>query len=175
MASQLRNHLPMQKTQVQSLGQEDPLEEEIAIHCSIPVFLPKGFHEHRSWWAPLSMGWHRVRPDLMTEHLHMWTPSQTFYKISLSLGLWLSLFSQLGYSNRFWGRKHRNKVSFSLNHIGWSRIQYFLNASGIKSLHNISVITMTLSGLLPSLVLNHYDTLLMVWFMLMLTESNKIL
>ena len=27
--------LPMQKTQVQSLGQEDPLEEEMATHSSI--------------------------------------------------------------------------------------------------------------------------------------------
>ena len=26
---------PVQKTQVRSLGQEDPVEEEMAIHCSI--------------------------------------------------------------------------------------------------------------------------------------------
>ena len=34
----VRNHLPMQETQekwVQSLGQEDPLEQEIATHSSI--------------------------------------------------------------------------------------------------------------------------------------------
>ena len=28
-------HLPMQEMQVQSLGQEDPLEKEMAIHSSI--------------------------------------------------------------------------------------------------------------------------------------------
>ena len=77
----------MQETQVQSLGQEDPLEEEIATPSSIPVFLPKESHGWRSWWAPLSMGWQRVRPNLTTEHLHMWTTSQTFYKISLNSGL----------------------------------------------------------------------------------------
>ena len=30
-----RIHLPMQEIQVQSLGQEDPLEKEIATHSSI--------------------------------------------------------------------------------------------------------------------------------------------
>ena len=30
-----RIHLPMQETQVQSLGWEDPLEEEMATHSSI--------------------------------------------------------------------------------------------------------------------------------------------
>jgi len=31
----VRYHLPMQETRVQSLGQEDPLEKEIATHSSI--------------------------------------------------------------------------------------------------------------------------------------------
>ena len=30
-----RNHVPMQETQVRSLGREDPLEEEVATHSSI--------------------------------------------------------------------------------------------------------------------------------------------
>ena len=30
-----RTHLPMQETQVHSLGQEDPLEKEMATHSSI--------------------------------------------------------------------------------------------------------------------------------------------
>ena len=30
----LRNHLPMQETWVRSLGQEDPLEKEMATHSS---------------------------------------------------------------------------------------------------------------------------------------------
>ena len=32
---QLRIHLLMQETQVQSLGQEDPLEKEMATHSSV--------------------------------------------------------------------------------------------------------------------------------------------
>ena len=32
-----RIYLPMQETQVQSLGQEDPLEKEMAAHSSILV------------------------------------------------------------------------------------------------------------------------------------------
>ena len=33
--SVVKNHLPMQETQVQSPGQEDPLEKEMATHSSI--------------------------------------------------------------------------------------------------------------------------------------------
>ena len=43
-----KTHLPMQETQetrVQSLGQEDPLEKELIIHCK---FLPGKSHEQRS-------------------------------------------------------------------------------------------------------------------------------
>ena len=35
MAQCLRTHLPMQEMQVQSLGQEDPLEKEMATQSSI--------------------------------------------------------------------------------------------------------------------------------------------
>ena len=31
----VKNHLPMQETQIQSLGQKDPLEKEKATHSSI--------------------------------------------------------------------------------------------------------------------------------------------
>ena len=31
----VKNPLAMQETQVQSLGQEDPLEKEMATHCNI--------------------------------------------------------------------------------------------------------------------------------------------
>ena len=34
----IRTHLPMQETQVQSLGQEDPLEEALTTHTSILVW-----------------------------------------------------------------------------------------------------------------------------------------
>ena len=45
--------LPMQKTWVQSLGQEDPLEKETATHS---IFLPGEFHGQRSLagYSPLS-------------------------------------------------------------------------------------------------------------------------
>jgi len=33
-----RNHLPVQEMQVQSLGQEDPLEREMATHSSVLVW-----------------------------------------------------------------------------------------------------------------------------------------
>ena len=35
MAQTIKNLLVMQETQVQSLGQDDPLEEEMATHSSI--------------------------------------------------------------------------------------------------------------------------------------------
>jgi len=55
----------MQEMQVQSLGQEDPLEEEMATHSSILSWRipwtekPGGFR---------SMGSPRVSHDLVTEH-----------------------------------------------------------------------------------------------------------
>ena len=57
----------MQETWVQSLGREDPLEEEMATHCSILAWkIP---------WAEepgglLSMGLKRVRHHVTTEHTH---------------------------------------------------------------------------------------------------------
>ena len=51
-----RIHLPTQETQVQSLSQEDPLEEEMATHSSILAWkMDRG-----AWWATV----HRVA----TEH-----------------------------------------------------------------------------------------------------------
>ena len=60
-------HLPMQETWVRSLGQEDPLEEEIATHSSILVWeIP--------WTEELgelqSMGSQRVAHNLATENKH---------------------------------------------------------------------------------------------------------
>ena len=45
VAQELKNFLEMQETQVQSLGWEDPLEEEMQ---SAPVFLPGESHGQRS-------------------------------------------------------------------------------------------------------------------------------
>ena len=63
-------HLPvMWETQVQSLGQEDPLEKEMATHCSILA------------WRIQSHGWRRLvgyspqgrKESDMTERLHLLT------------------------------------------------------------------------------------------------------
>ena len=46
MAQQVKNPPAIQETQVQSLGQEDPLEEEMAIHSSI-----------LAWKIPMEGAW----------------------------------------------------------------------------------------------------------------------
>ena len=45
MAQGKRIHLPMPETRVQSLGQEDPLEEEMATHSSILTWRMLGTEE----------------------------------------------------------------------------------------------------------------------------------
>ena len=45
MAQRVKYLSVMWENQVQSLGQEDPLEKEMATH---PVFLPRESHGHRS-------------------------------------------------------------------------------------------------------------------------------
>ena len=61
----------MQEMQVQSLGQEDPLEEEMATNSSI--------HARKIPWTEepgglQSMGWQRVGHDFLTDHTQhrMW-------------------------------------------------------------------------------------------------------
>ena len=66
MSQQIKSSLVMQETQIQSLGPEDPLEEEVATHSNI-----------RAWRIPWSeepgglqsMESQRVRHDLA--HMHM--------------------------------------------------------------------------------------------------------
>ena len=53
MAQQIKNLPAMQKTQVQSLGQEDPLEKEMVTHSSICLGNPM---DRGAWWATV----HRV-------------------------------------------------------------------------------------------------------------------
>ena len=49
VAQQQRIHLPMQETRVQSLGQEDRLEKEIATHSNILAWeIPR---TEGAWWA----------------------------------------------------------------------------------------------------------------------------
>ena len=57
--SVVKNPILKQETQVQSLGWEDPLEEEIATH---PVLLPGKSHGHRSLtgYSP----WGRTESDM---------------------------------------------------------------------------------------------------------------
>ena len=63
----MQEMLEMQETWVQSLGREDPLEEEMATYCSI-----------LAWEIPWteepggleSMGLQRVRHHVTTEHTH---------------------------------------------------------------------------------------------------------
>ena len=50
MAQQVKNLPVMQETWVQSLGWEDPLEEEMA---TTPVFLPGKSMDRGAWQAPV--------------------------------------------------------------------------------------------------------------------------
>ena len=57
----------MQETWVQSLGQEDPLEKEMATHSSIFTWkIP--WTEEPGWLHPMES--QRVRHDLVTEYQH---------------------------------------------------------------------------------------------------------
>ena len=62
MAPWERTHLPMQETQAQSLGQEDPLEKEMATHSSILAWEIPWTEEP----ASLVHGVTRVRHNLET-------------------------------------------------------------------------------------------------------------
>ena len=60
----VENHLPMQETQVRTLGQEDPLKKEMATHSSILAW-------EISWTEEPggleSMGSQRARHDLVAK------------------------------------------------------------------------------------------------------------
>ena len=62
MAKSVKNLPAMQETQVQSLGQEGPLEKEMATHCSILAWEIPWTEEPGglAWW---SIGQQRVRHD----------------------------------------------------------------------------------------------------------------
>ena len=65
VAQMVKNLSVMQKTQFQSLGLEDPLEEEISAHTSILVWkIPRT--EKPGWLQ--AMGSQRVRHNLATQH-----------------------------------------------------------------------------------------------------------
>ena len=71
----------MQKTWVQTLGWEDPLEKEMATHSSILAWESPGTEEPGGLQ---SMGLQRVRPDLVTEHT-------CIYRISCHLHIMIIL------------------------------------------------------------------------------------
>ena len=58
-----------QETQVPSLDQEDPLEEEMATHSSILAW--KNPKDRGAWWATV----HGVTKSQMTEQLNTTTPT----------------------------------------------------------------------------------------------------
>ena len=59
----VKNSPATQETQVQSLGREDPLEEEVATHSRILAWRIPWTEESG---GPQSMGSQRVRPDCVT-------------------------------------------------------------------------------------------------------------
>ena len=60
-----RVRLPMQETLVRSLGQEDPLEQEMATHSSILAWKIPGTEKPG---GVQSMGLQRIGPDPATKH-----------------------------------------------------------------------------------------------------------
>ena len=97
MAQMVKNLPAMQKTQVRSLGQEDPLEKGIA--TPTPVFLPGEFHGQRSLagYSP----WGHKESDT-TERL-------TLSHLTDLLGFFLSSVLE----DQFWEK--RSCVSYSRN------------------------------------------------------------
>ena len=76
LLTQMAKNLPaMQKTQVCSLGWEDPLEKEMATHSSILAWEIPRTEEPGGLQ---SMRLQRVRHDLATEHTHTWQPTLVF-------------------------------------------------------------------------------------------------
>ena len=67
MAQVVKNLPAMQETRVRSLGQEDPLEEEMASHSSILTWRILWTEEPGRLW---SIGSHRVSHNLVTEHAY---------------------------------------------------------------------------------------------------------
>ena len=64
MTQAVKNLPAMQETQIQSLGQEDPVEKEMATHSSILAWkIPM---DRGAWWAAVR-GVTRVGHDLATK------------------------------------------------------------------------------------------------------------
>ena len=82
-----------QETQVQFLGWEDPLEEEMA---TIPVFLPGEFLDRGAWWDTVHGG-----------HKELDTTDHTLYILAANSflqpkeNLWLGFVALLSWQSNF--------------------------------------------------------------------------
>ena len=77
-----------QETWIRSLGQEDPLEKEMATHSSILAWEIPWTEEPG---GPQSMGWKRVRHHLATKRTHTHTPTHQTAEFQVQR-LWLFIF-----------------------------------------------------------------------------------
>jgi len=82
----------LQETQVRSLGQEDPLEEEMATHSSILAWRIPWTQEPSGL---KSMGLQRVRYDLAIKHAYMIDFSSVAMKVLDSIFSRIKLFHLL--------------------------------------------------------------------------------
>ena len=95
--SVVRSCLPMQETQVQSLGQEGPLEMEMTAHT--PLFLPGKTHGQRSLWGYNPRDHKKARHNLETRQQQQKNITcDTVYDRQVSInngqinyGIWTSL------------------------------------------------------------------------------------
>ena len=74
----------MQEMQIWSLGQEYPLEEEMATHSSILAWKS---HAQRSLASYSPWGHNRVEHKLVTKQLHQKVKIVTYFNISFELNI----------------------------------------------------------------------------------------
>ena len=149
VAQMIKNLPAIQKTWVQSLGQQDPLEKGMATHSSIIA--------QRIAWTeepggPQSTGLQRVRHDWMTNtctslhiccicNIHLLYPFVCWWTLTLFLKSWLQWITLQG----TWGCRYLSKtlISFLWWAYVWSHLQptpVFLPGEfhGQRSLENYS-------------------------------------
>ena len=80
--------LPMQETWVQFLGQEDPLEKEMATHSSILAWKTPWTEESGRLQ---STGSQRVRHDLATKQWYFWKNFMRFQKSTTHQQMWKNM------------------------------------------------------------------------------------
>ena len=70
MAQTVKNLPAMQETWIQSLGQEDPLEEGMVIHSSILAW--RILMDRGAWWATVHGGREESDTTEVTEHTYIY-------------------------------------------------------------------------------------------------------